>query len=342
MERKSAMSRDPQFSEWLTESVDRNPNLRPLASDIEGFSEEDFGAWIERALIRIVIEGREEAEAFSPGESIIGTSQRGWRDDLFAVIALLEDSVKATAIRGIVRCFKGIAPRPSDNDIFENGGKNWEQYVVELMRLVRDLRSPLCDIEATPLRELDQLLRVKFPNSQAVLDEGLLLWRAFAHQIEADEEWDVTFGRHPRFRDEYIPLVAFAHVVRFPAKVFFYLSEWGPYRHYRRRLLADSGVDQSAKRVMKQLYRATENVVRFAANRGVPIGISELEADPTYKFLSLESAPPRFQQRDANSIIIADAEAKCRKPRSLLDMKAMCWRPSRDDVDGVFSKNERI
>jgi hypothetical protein len=308
-------SDDSRFNEWAAESVARNPNLKPLAIKLGNFTPNDFAAWLEKALIRIVIEGKPEEAAFSPGELIIGTSPSGWRDDLFAVIALLEESAKASVVRGIVQCFDGIAPRPSDNDITAQFGQNWEQYAVELMRLVRDLRPPLCDREATPLVALLKLLNTTFPNSQAVLDEGLLLWRAFAHQIQDAEIWISLFERHPRFHDEYTPLVAFAHAVRFPENTLYYLTKWKPYHQYRCQVLHEAVLDSNAKGYLQELYGATDNVVQYANERGIRIKLEDIAVDSTYAFHEqIRILQTQEKTLNKNTIVYADTTAFRRHP----------------------------
>lgn len=340
MNSKVSKDSSSRHRDWIAESIARNTNLKPLAGELSKFTEENFSAWIEKAMIRMVIEGKPEETCFSPGELIIGTSPYGWRDDLFAVIALLEDSAKACAVRGIIDCFDGVAPRPDDNDVTANGGRNWEQYVAELMRLVRDLRPPLCDREATPLGALHQLLTLTFPNSQAVLDEGLVLWRAFAHQIKDDDEWATTFMQHSRFRDEYTPLVAFAHVVRFPSKALYYLSKWTPYRQYRRKLLHEAVEDSNAKDSLQELYGATDNVVQYANDRGLRIGYEEIATDPTYSFHSPVAFLNSFKERQArSSIVSAEKMARSRPARSIADFTEDTFPPSRRQFEKLLPKN---
>lgn len=280
---------DLKFEEWLRQSLARNPNLRPLAEELQSYSVGDFSGWIQDALTRMIIEGKQAAEVFSPGELIVGVSPISWRDDFYALIALLEPSVRGMLVRGVVNSFNGIAAFQDDNNVSANDGRNWERLTVELMRLTRDLRAPLCEIEATPLDALKKLITVQFPKSRAVLEEGLLLWRAFAHQIARPAEWEKVFEAHPRFREEYSPLVAFAHVVRFPEYAQFYLSNWSIYRQYRLNLLSSRAEARAfAKSTLEALFTATENVLRFAADRGN----AGVHLDATYELATgIDSIP---------------------------------------------------
>lgn len=257
-----------KFREWLQQSLVRNPNLQPLAEDLQSYTTEKFTGWVQDGLTQIVVEGKSEADAFSPGELIIGVSPNGWRDDFYALVALLEPSVRGALVRGVVDIFKGIAEFQNDDDISANDGRNWERFAVELMRLTRDLRSPLCEIEATPLDTLKKLITVQFPKSRAVLEEGLLLWRAFAQQISKPNEWELVFERHMHFRDEFTPLIAFAHVVRFPEYAQFYLSNWSTYRRYRHDLLSSRNEERVLSGITPEtLFIATENVLRHVTDR---------------------------------------------------------------------------
>ncbi len=315
-ERIFTIQSEDEYRHWLDESVCRNPNLKPLADDLADFGEDDFAKWFEVALIRIIVEGMPPERAFSPGELILGSSATDWRDELLAVIALLGESTKANAVRGLIRCFGAIAPRPTDNDVSANDGRNWEMLAVELVRLVRDLRPPLCDREATPLKALEKLLGIQFPASQAVLDEGLMVWRAFSHQIEDDFDWPHLFENHAGFRAEYAPFVAYTMAINNPTKALYYLSKWRPHRQYRGELASDMNSNDEAKSSLEELNEAANQVVRYLnVEKGYPIRYADLVINPTYIFrpLSLEdSSEPHF-----NWIERADAMARTCEPQSI-------------------------
>ena len=57
-----------KFREWLQQSLVRNPNLQPLAEDLQSYTTEKFTGWVQDGLTQIVVEGKSEADAFSPGE----------------------------------------------------------------------------------------------------------------------------------------------------------------------------------------------------------------------------------------------------------------------------------
>lgn len=250
-----------EFGTWMTSHAIRNPNLEHLARDLQDFRDDDFANWFEIGLTKIVFEEDSPERAFSPGELVIGASSVDWRDEVLAVLAFLPASARANAVRGFVKCVRGISPQPQADDPNLNEGKNWEMYAIEVMRLVRELRAPLCEREATPLDMLQQLLTITFPNSQAILDEGLLLWRAFAHQMTGVEEWQRIFDLHVKFVDSYAPLVAFTLALCKPDNAFRFLAKWPRLRQYRSALATDGFGDNASKDQLEQLNEITARIV---------------------------------------------------------------------------------
>ena len=150
---------DARYRQWLDSVLTANPNMRLLAKQIEGFSDAEYGIWLEDGLNAIFFDGRDPLKAFKPGQLILGSnSHRHWRDEFLATLSLLPESARTRAVRGFVGVFDGIAPEgnhPADEAAL---GNVREQRLLELIRIVRGLRAPLCAREATPLPALWHLL----------------------------------------------------------------------------------------------------------------------------------------------------------------------------------------
>lgn len=248
------------FESWLGTIVHENQNLKLLARQLEGFEEKQFQSWIEDGLAKVVLKGDHPLGAFQPGQLIVGAlSRRSWREEILAAVALTSEATKNRAARGFVNAFQGIAPAVHANDVSANDGRNNECLVIDMLKIVRELRAPLYSREATPLDALRHLLTMQYPNSLAVFNECLVTWRAFAHQVRLPEvaEWANTFERHRNFSDEYALFIAYGLATADPANARSYLFEWAPVRRYRRSLANEGSSSEESRVKLKRLTETT-------------------------------------------------------------------------------------
>lgn len=267
------------FESWLSSIVQENQNLKVLAKQLEGFDETQFQSWLEDGLANVVLNGDNPLGAFRPGQLIVGAlSRRSWREEILAAVALTPEATRNRAARGFVNAFQGIAPAEHVDDVSVNNGRNNECLVIELLKLVRELRAPLYSREATPMDALRHLLTVQYPSSKAVFNECLITWRAFAHQVRLPEvaDWKNTFEKHRYFSDEYALFIAFGLATADPANARSYLFEWAPVRRFRRSLANEGSSSEESRAKLKRLTETASDLLA-SSKRNRQLSMDDLQ-----------------------------------------------------------------
>lgn len=246
-----------RFEEWRDRIEAGNPNLPLVCLELENYDSRQFSEWIERGFTRIYNEGKYPNLAFSPGEIVLGSnSSVAWQDELLVIISRLSDHASIAAVRGIVDVFQALPPEANLAPDPERRLAQ-EKKVLELLRIVRSLRAPLCSVrEASPLPLLRHLLAVQYPSNARIFREALLTWYAFAYQCDpsAAQQWREIFESSSLFRSEYVPLVAFGLACGTPKQINGATIYWKKFAKYMRFMANEASVSEDMRKTV-HIYR---------------------------------------------------------------------------------------